>query len=169
MLLGTVSGTLGLALATQISTHSPYLQIVVSMVLLGAGAGMTFVALTNVSLEDVAPDVAGAASGLVNVSQQIGAAVGLAVLVTVFNAVGGRALTGAAAAATANVVHPLDIVFGVGALFALASCATVLFGVRRSPQAEPSLASARADETAGIGEGSVSDDGIGQLAWAEAS
>jgi EmrB/QacA subfamily drug resistance transporter len=169
MLLGTVTGTVGLALATQIGTHSPYLQIVVSMVLLGAGAGMTFVALTNASLEDVAPDVAGAASGLVNVSQQIGAAVGLAVLVTVFNAVGGRALVGAAGA-TANVAHPLDIVFGVGALFALASCATVLFGVRPSPEAEASLASAVSDDAAGISDGSVSDSyDVGRLAWAEAS
>jgi EmrB/QacA subfamily drug resistance transporter len=167
MLLGTGLGTVGLALATQIGTHTPYLQIVVSMVLLGVGAGMTFVALTNASLENVAPDVAGAASGLVNVSQQIGAAVGLAVLVTIFNAVGGTTLRGAAAA-TSNVAHPLDILFGVGALFALASTALVLFGVRRSPRPEAPLAEPVVEED-GIGDGSVSDDGAGQLAWAEAS
>ena len=130
MLLGTGVGTVGLVLATRIATHSSYLQIVVSLVLLGVGAGMTFVALTSASLEDVAPDVAGAASGLVNVSQQLGAAVGLAVLVTVFNALGGRAQFATTGTAASGVAHPLDVVFAVGALFALASFVTVLVGVR---------------------------------------
>jgi predicted MFS family arabinose efflux permease len=130
MLLGTGVGTVGLVLATRIGTHTSYLQIVVSLVLLGVGAGMTFVALTSASLEDVAPDVAGAASGLVNVSQQLGAAVGLAVLVTVFNAMGGQAQLATPGTAASGVAHALDVVFAVGALFALASFVTVLVGVR---------------------------------------
>ena len=51
--------------------------------------------LTSASLADVAPEDAGAASGLVNVSQQLGAALGLAVLVTVFGVVTGHAQFGA--------------------------------------------------------------------------
>jgi predicted MFS family arabinose efflux permease len=171
MLLGTLSGTVGLASATQIGAHSPYLQIVVSMVLLGAGAGMTFVALTNASLEDVAPEIAGAASGLVNVSQQIGAAVGLAVLVTVFNAVGGLTQAGAATA-TDNVAHPMDLVFGVGTLFALASIVTVLVGVRQMPEPEPFVAGAEVDDAGQSGEQAEQEpdsDGASELELAQAS
>ena len=71
--------------------------------------------------------------GLVNVSQQIGAALGLAVLVTIFDALTGHAQlqpgTGSSAHA-ATVVHALDAVFGFGALFALAALVTVLVGIQ---------------------------------------
>jgi EmrB/QacA subfamily drug resistance transporter len=140
MLLGTMVGTVGLLLATRIGTHSSYLQIVACFVLLGAGSGTTFVALTSASLEDVAPDIAGAASGLVNVSQQLGAAVGLAVLVTVFNAVGGRTQPGAHGAAASGAVHPLEVVFAVGALFALGAFVTVLTGVPGQRGPSPAMA-----------------------------
>ena len=82
---------MGLLLATQVHASTSYLQIVVSLVLIGAGSGISFVALTSASLAEVAPGDAGAASGLVNVSQQIGAALGLAVLVTIFDALTGHA------------------------------------------------------------------------------
>jgi MFS family permease len=133
MVLGTAVGTAGLLSATGIGASSSYLRIVASLVLIGAGSGATLVALTSASLADVEPEVAGAASGLVNVSQQIGAAVGLAVLVTVFNAFDGSARLGpGAAGATAHVVHSIDGVFGVAALFALASFLTVVTGIRRT-------------------------------------
>jgi hypothetical protein len=57
----------------------------------------------------------------------------LAVLVTVFNAFDGSARLGpGAAGATAHVVHSIDGVFGVAALFALASFLTVVMGIRRT-------------------------------------
>ena len=86
MVGGIAPAMLGLLLATQVGAHASYLQIVVSLVLIGAGSGTAFVALTSASLAEVARSDAGAASGLVNVSQQIGAALGLAVLVTIFEA-----------------------------------------------------------------------------------
>ncbi len=49
--------------------------------------GVSFVSLTTAGLAGVAPSDAGAASGLINVMQQLGAALGLAVLVTVFDTV----------------------------------------------------------------------------------
>ncbi len=54
---------------------------------IGAGMGISFVSLTTAGLAGVAPSDAGAASGLINVMQQLGAALGLAVLVTVFDTV----------------------------------------------------------------------------------
>ncbi len=87
--------------------------------------------LTSASLAEVEPAVAGAASGLVNVSQQIGAAVGLAVLVTVFRARAAQAHLAPGSPSAVGVVHALDTVFIVAALFAVAALATVLAGVRR--------------------------------------
>ncbi len=101
--------------------------------------GISFVSLTSASLAEVAPEDAGAASGLVNVSQQLGGALGLAILVTVFDAVTSRAqlgtrhLGGAEPIAQANaiLVHGLDDVFALGAVFSLAALAMVALGVRR--------------------------------------
>jgi predicted MFS family arabinose efflux permease len=143
MMAGAAVVTLGLLLATRIQAATGYGQILVSMVLIGGGMGISFVSLTSASLAEVAPEDAGAASGLVNVSQQLGGALGLAVLVTVFDAVtshaqlGIRHLAGTASIAHGNaiLVHGLDIVFGLGALFSLAALAMVAFGVR--PAAQP--------------------------------
>jgi EmrB/QacA subfamily drug resistance transporter len=141
MMAGTLTAAAGLLLATQVGVATTYPQIVASLVLIGAGSGMTFVALTSASLADVEPAMAGAASGLVNVSQQLGAAVGLAVLVTVFNALAGPAALVPGANAE-GVVHSLHTVFAVATLLALGAFTTVLAGVRRS---------ARDDETADEG------------------
>ena len=134
MALGTAVAAIGLLLATQVDATTAYLQIVVSLVLIGAGSGTSFVALTSASLAEVDPGDAGAASGLVNVSQQVGAALGLAVLVTIFDSLTGHAQlqpgTGSSAH-TATVVHALDAVFGFGALFALAALVTVLVGIQQ--------------------------------------
>ena len=62
MVIGGISATVGLILATEIGKNTSYLQIVVSLLLIGAGSGMALVALTSASLADVEPDVAGAAS-----------------------------------------------------------------------------------------------------------
>ena len=141
MTIGCSIAVLGLLLATRVGAGSPYSQIALCLVLIGAGSGMTLVPLTSASLADVEPEIAGAASGLVNVSQQLGAAVGLAVLVTVFNSLTGHAQL-AAGSTTPASVHSLDGVFGVAALFALGALATVVFGVRR-PTTSPAIVAER--------------------------
>jgi hypothetical protein len=54
------------------------------MLLFGAGMGVVFVPLTMTSLAGVAPEDSGSAASMVNVMQQVGGALGLAILVTVF-------------------------------------------------------------------------------------
>ena len=144
MMMGATIVALGLLLATRIQASTSYAQIVVSMVLIGGGMGIAFVSLTSASLAEVAPEDAGAASGLVNVSQQLGGALGLAVLVTAFDAftnhaqLGARRLSGAGLThANAILVHGLDDVFAIGALFSLAALAMVAFGVRTARQSVP--------------------------------
>jgi EmrB/QacA subfamily drug resistance transporter len=69
------------------TSHSPsYLSIGVPLFLMGLGNGTVFVPITSAALQRVQPHEAGAASGLVNVAQQVGSTLGLAVLVTVFSA-----------------------------------------------------------------------------------
>ena len=48
------------------------------------GAGLGFMPLTVAMLSEVAPEHAGTASGLLQMGQQVGGSLGLAVLVTVF-------------------------------------------------------------------------------------
>jgi EmrB/QacA subfamily drug resistance transporter len=142
MMAGATIVTLGLLLATRIQATTSYAQILVSMLLVGAGMGISFVSLTSASLAEVAPEDAGAASGLVNVSQQLGGALGLAVLVTAFDSatshaqLGLRHLSGHNPVTHANVllVHGMADVFGLGALFSLAALAVVAVGVRPAPQ-----------------------------------
>jgi hypothetical protein len=88
----------------------------------------------------VARSDAGAASGLINVMQQLGAALGLAVLVTVFDGVTRGSHIGlsqvagvhgaAGVAARASLVHGMDVTFAAGAGFALAALAIVALFVR---------------------------------------
>jgi MFS family permease len=53
------------------------------IVLIGVGAGLAFPALTILAMSDSTPSDAGVASGVLNTTTQIGAALGLAVLATV--------------------------------------------------------------------------------------
>ncbi|HUI02238.1 MAG TPA: MFS transporter [Acidimicrobiales bacterium] len=142
MVTGALFAAVSLGLATRIGAGSSYGQIVVTIVLLGLGSGISFVSLTSASLAEVEPRDAGAASGLINVTQQLGAALGLAVLVTVFDAatrhvqLGGRVAAGAVAHAHQVVVHGVDDVFAVGIGFTVA--ALVLIGTFvRTPPPQP--------------------------------
>jgi EmrB/QacA subfamily drug resistance transporter len=157
MVLGATVVALGLLLGTRIQPSTSYAQIVLSMVLIGFGMGISFVSLTSASLADVAPEDAGAASGLVNVSQQIGGALGLAVLVTAFEALtnhaqlGGGIATRASSIAHANavLVHGLDGVFALSALFSVVALTMVMLWVRPAAEAvgEPIAMAEEPDES----------------------
>jgi MFS family permease len=136
LMLGGISTVIvSLLLSSRLHTGASYPEVLVALVLLGVGSGTSLVTLTSASLAGVEPQDAGAASGLVNVIQQVGAALGLAVLVTVFGGVTGHAQLGAGGstvelAARLAIVHGLDVVFGVGALFALVALVMVAVLVR---------------------------------------
>jgi EmrB/QacA subfamily drug resistance transporter len=85
MLAGLLPAVAGMAWLGQISPATRYFPgIAVPMLLIGCGMGLAFVPLANASLHGVSQRDAGAASSMVTVSQQIGGALGLAVLVTVY-------------------------------------------------------------------------------------
>ena len=145
MVSGIAVAAISLALDSRLQPGSSYLSVLGPLVLTGLGMGVAFVSLTSASLAGVQPAEAGAASGLVNVFQQVGAALGLAALVTIFGSSTGHAhlVGGAAASVHAHVVlvRGLDDAFAAAAGFALVSLLAVLLGVR-TPQPRPA-ASAR--------------------------
>ncbi len=80
---GLVLITAGLVLFTRAPADGRYLGDVLPVVsLLGVGAGLTFPALMTLAMSGVTGENAGLASGLVNTTAQVGAALGLAVLST---------------------------------------------------------------------------------------
>jgi EmrB/QacA subfamily drug resistance transporter len=136
MVAGMLPVVAGMAWLSRISPGTGYLAGVLGpMLLLGAGMGVVFVPLTMASLSGVRPEDSGAASSMVNVMQQVGGSLGLAVLVTAASsATGGAArLTTAAQAA---VVHGMSSAFTLAALFDVLALVVVLTVMRDGP-AEP--------------------------------
>jgi predicted MFS family arabinose efflux permease len=74
---------LGLVLFTRTPVDGTWAEHVLpSMLLIGAGAGISFPALMSLAMSGATGSDAGLASGLVNTTAQVGAALGLAVLAT---------------------------------------------------------------------------------------
>jgi EmrB/QacA subfamily drug resistance transporter len=121
MVAGAALSTVALVGLTQLSAHSSYLAVLVPLVLFGMGNGITFVPLTAAGLHAVRPHEAGAAAGLVNVAQQVGSALGLAALVTVF----GHASHGAHVGGSSALEHAQQV-FVTGADAAFVAAAVLL-------------------------------------------
>jgi len=124
----------GLLLFARTPLDGTYLtDILPSMVLVGAGAGLGFPALMTLAMSDVAPSDAGLASGLVNTSVQVGGAVGLAVLATLAaQRSEGLVADGEAVASALNAGYHLAYL--VGAALVLAALGVAL-AVIRAPAA----------------------------------
>src|SRR5919198_691065 len=85
MATGAVLALVGLAWLSQVSVTSGYVGGVLGpMVVFGLGMGLLFVPLTIVAVAGVQPHESGAASSLLNVTQQVGGSLGLSILVTAF-------------------------------------------------------------------------------------
>jgi predicted MFS family arabinose efflux permease len=82
--IGLVLGSVGMLALLTIDRDGSYLSDVLPMMIpLSIGMGLTFVPVTLLATSGLTPDVAGLASGLFNTSQQVGGALGLAVLSTI--------------------------------------------------------------------------------------
>ena len=86
MVTGMLVAAAGLGvLAATTSVDGGYLGVFAGLLPMAIGMGATFVSMTLVATTGVAEDDAGLASGVFNTSQQIGGALGLAVLSTLAN------------------------------------------------------------------------------------
>jgi len=109
MIGGSVIATGGMFWLSRITEHSHYVSgLLGPMMLTATGLGLIFVPLSLIALTKVATNDTGVASSLLNTGQQVGGALGLAVLGTVAwsavaNSLHKQAAAAAAAAKTATV------------------------------------------------------------------
>ena len=83
LLLGLVLVAGGLIVFRGAPVNASYVRdLLPAMVLLGVGAGLVFPSVMTLAMSAATPEDSGLASGLVNTSQQVGGALGLAVLAT---------------------------------------------------------------------------------------
>jgi EmrB/QacA subfamily drug resistance transporter len=130
-----------MAWLSRISASSDYLpDIVVPMLLLGLGIGVAFIPLTVASLAGVDPRDAGAASGLVNVTQQVGGALGLGILVTMFGTASRHAAEhpnpGSSEVAQQHdqLAHAIAVAFTGSAVFLALTFAVIVVAIRSKPE-----------------------------------
>ena len=155
MIVGMVPVVIGMAWLSRVSPGTGYWTGVIGpMVLLGGGMGTVFVPLTTASLAGVQPADSGAASSMVNVMQQIGGALGLAVLVAVYGTstrdAARHPLPGATAAEQAHHVlaHGMATAFLLAAILDAVALIVIITLIRtRAPMPAPPQA-AEAEEEA---------------------
>jgi EmrB/QacA subfamily drug resistance transporter len=127
--MGLLGG--GLAYFTQVSPNGSYLgDLLPGFLLIGVGLGFSFVPVSIAALAGVTGKDAGLASGLINTSQQIGGAIGLAVLATVSTTRTENLLADGKDPATA-LTSGFQIAFWVGVGLAAASLVATLVALRR--------------------------------------
>jgi EmrB/QacA subfamily drug resistance transporter len=84
LVIGMTTLTAGLVYFTQVSVGGSYLgDLLPGFLLIAIGIGFSFVPISIAALAGVQPAEAGLASGLINTSQQIGGALGIAALSTI--------------------------------------------------------------------------------------
>jgi MFS family permease len=113
--------TAGLIWFAQVSPHGSYISDILFPSLLAAiGLGFAFVPVTIAAVTGIRPDQAGLASGLVNTTQQVGGALGLAILVAVANSTTTSQFSDGVRDRAIALTEGFQDAFLVGAGFALA-------------------------------------------------
>jgi EmrB/QacA subfamily drug resistance transporter len=125
--IGMALIALGLLWFTQISVDGTFLADLLGPSLLAAvGLGFAFVPVTIAAVSGIEDREQGLASGLINTSQQVGGALGLAILAAVANAIIGSNDS------PAKLVDGFQAAFAVGAGFAILGLIATLVLVRSS-------------------------------------
>jgi EmrB/QacA subfamily drug resistance transporter len=129
MLVGSATLAVAYAWLSTIGVGDTYLAAVLGpMTLAGVASALIFMPVTVMVLSGVEPEHAGSASGLLQTTQQLGGAVGVAVIVSVY----------AAGAAPGQLVPGMSAAFLTSATFA--ALALLVTGVvLRSPRPAPTL------------------------------
>jgi EmrB/QacA subfamily drug resistance transporter len=138
LVVGMAALTLGLLYFTQVSVGGSYVgDLLPGFLLVGVGIGFSFVPISIAALAGVTPAEAGLASGLINTSQQIGGALGIAALSTI-------ATSRTEDSAATGVALPVALIDGfssaflAGAIFAALGLVAALTLIRRD-ELQPEL------------------------------
>jgi EmrB/QacA subfamily drug resistance transporter len=133
LLPGLLLMTAAMVLFARLPAHGSYLvDLLPGFLLTGCGAALTFMPLISLSMSGVPAADFGAASGMSNVSQQVGGSIGLAVLATL-SATRARGLVASGHSTTSALLSGDHFAFAIAAIVTLAAffvCAFVL----RTPQ-----------------------------------
>lgn len=134
---GMLLAMMGMILFTKLTVHADYLgHVLPGLVLTGLGLGLIFAPATASATAGIKARDAGAASALVNTTQQIGGSIGVALLNTIavqatLRAVGHHAVALSKLQETRATLHGYSIAFWwVAAMFGIG--AVVTFGVIES-------------------------------------
>nr|MDQ2982036.1 MFS transporter [Actinomycetota bacterium] len=131
LMTGMVLLGIGLAFFSQVSVGGSYVgDLLPGFLLIGVGMGFSFVPISIAALAGITSTEAGLASGLINTSQQIGGALGIAILATVSTTRTDSLLANGAERAAA-LTGGFSIAFWVAAAFAVASLVATIALLRR--------------------------------------
>jgi EmrB/QacA subfamily drug resistance transporter len=136
----------GLAIAAAgmvVMGHAPaaadyWSQVLPGMIVLGLGAGLSFVSITTAALEGVEDSVSGIASGLLSTTVQIGGALGVALLVGVVVTQRANDLVASGSAPLAAQAGGLQLAFLIAAAVALVASLVALVALGSSKRTKPS-------------------------------
>ena len=134
---GLVLVAAGLALFTRVPVDASYVaDLLPTMILFGIGAGLSFPALVTLAMSGATQSDAGLASGLVNTTQQVGGALGLAVLATLSTSRSHTLLDAGRSSADA-LTSGYRLAFVVGLGFVLAALAVAVRVLQPEHVAQP--------------------------------
>jgi EmrB/QacA subfamily drug resistance transporter len=137
----------GLVLFTQVPVDGDYVSdLLPSMLLLGVGAGLTFAPMMSIAMSTATPEDSGLLSGLVNTTQQVGAALGLAILATLASSRTESLLAGGdAAPAALTGGYTLAFTIASGFIVAAIAIAVVVLKPEHATASEPAREPAYSD------------------------
>jgi EmrB/QacA subfamily drug resistance transporter len=145
LLPGLVLIAAGLALFARVPVEGDYLvDVLPSTLLLGTGVGAAFPALMTLAMSGATQSDAGLASGLVNTTVQVGAAVGLAVLATL-SATRSGALVESGASIPAALTGGYQLAFLIGAGLVAIAFAVAVTVLKPEREAEEEIRAEPAD------------------------
>jgi EmrB/QacA subfamily drug resistance transporter len=136
LLPGLATIAVGLAYFTRAPENANYVvDLLPVMVLLGVGAGLSFPALMTLAMSGATRSDSGLASGLVNTTQQVGGALGLAVLATLSTSRSDSLLASGSSTASA-LTSGYQLAFFIATALAVAAFTLAATGLRTSAATE---------------------------------
>jgi EmrB/QacA subfamily drug resistance transporter len=149
LIAGMTFVTGGLLWFAQVPPNGSYVSDLLGPMLLAAvGLGFAFVPVTIAAVTGIRPDQAGLASGLVNTSQQVGGALGLAILVAIANSTTASQISDGVSDRAVALTEGFQDAFLVGAGFAAAGAILAALLISSRDAREHAEAARRGEATA---------------------